>query len=223
MPRVWVVGCVVLATVALAWAAERVVVEDWSRTPVGARGLPPEWKGQSWGSPKYDFAVVDNDGKRVLHLKSRSEGSTIAKDLEGKVDLKETPILEWSWRVVTLPTAGNSCKKSTDDQAVQVYVAWRRFPEALRSRVVGYVWDSTAPVGTICKSEKTSTVTYVVLRSGAGQLGTWITESRNVGEDFRKIYGEEPAKPDAVSISIDSNDTNSVAESFVGPILFRSP
>lgn len=223
MSRGWAGACVMLVAVALAWAADRVVVEDWTSAPVGARGLPPEWKGQSWGSPKYDFAVVDNDGKRVLHLKSRSEGSTIAKELKGKVDLKGTPILEWSWRVVTLPTGGNSCKKSTDDQAAQVYVAWRRFPEALRSRVVGYVWDSTAPVGTICKSEKTSTVTYVVLRSGPAQLGTWVTESRNVGEDFRKIYGEEPDNPDAVSISIDSNDTHSVAESFVGPIVFRGP
>ncbi len=222
-PPLWAAGCLLLATTALAWAADRIVVEDWSRIAVGTRGLPPEWKGQSWGSPKYDFAVVDNDGKRVLHLKSRDEGSTIARDLRGKIDLKATPILEWSWRIVTLPKGANSCKKSTDDQAAQVYVAWRRFPEALRSRIVGYVWDSTAPVGTICKSEKTSTVTYVVLRSGPAELGKWITESRNVSEDFRKIYGEEPDTPDAISVSIDSNDTNSVSESFVGEILFRKP
>jgi Protein of unknown function (DUF3047) len=221
--RSWTVGSLLLATVALAWAADRVIVEEWSRIPAGTKGLPPDWKGQSWGSPKYDFAVVDNDGKRVLHLKSRDEGSTIARDIKGKVDLKATPILEWSWRVVTLPKGGNSCKKSTDDQAAQVYVAWRRFPEALRSRIVGYVWDTTAPVGTTCKSEKASTVTYVVLRSGSAELGRWITEARNVGEDFRKIYGEEPDAPDAVSISIDTNDTSSVAEAFIGPILFRKP
>jgi len=223
MSRPWAVGCLLLATAVVAWAAERVIVEDWSKIPVGTRGLPPEWKAQSWGSPKYDFAVVDNDGQRVLHVKSRDEGSTIARDIKGKVDLKETPILEWSWKVVTLPKGGNSCKKATDDQAAQVYVAWRRFPEALRSRIIGYVWDTTAPVGTICKSEKTSTVTYVVLRSGPGDLGKWITESRNVREDFKRIQGEEADNPDAVSISIDTNDTTSVAEAFIGPILFRKP
>ena len=102
-------------------------------------------------------------------------------------------------------------------------MVWPRFPEAVRSRIIGYVWDTTAPVGTIVKSEKTGTVTYVVLRSGTAELGKWITERRNVAEDFRKIYGEDPEHPGAVSISIDSNDTNSVAESFMGAIVFKKP
>ena len=121
---------------------------------------------------------------------------------------------------MALPRGGNSCEKSTDDQAAQVYVAWPRFPEAVRSRIIGYVWDTTAPAGTVCKSEKTGTVTYVVVRSGPADLGKWVTERRNVVEDFTKIYGEAPDSPDAVSISIDSNDTGSTAESFLGPIVF---
>ena len=104
---------------------------------------------------------------------------------------------------------------------MQVYAAWPRFPEAVRSRIIGYVWDTTQPVGTICKSEKTGTVTYVVLRSGPADVGKWVTEQRNLREDFKKIYGEEPENPDAVSISIDSNDTNSYSESFVGSIVFK--
>ena len=102
-----------------------------------------------------------------------------------------------------------------------MFVVWPRFPEAVRSRIIGYVWDTSAPVGTIVKSEKTGTVTYVVLRTGSAELGKWVTERRNVAEDFRKIYGEEPEPPAAVSIAIDSNDTNSVEESFIGPIVFK--
>jgi DUF3047 family protein len=85
------------------------------------------------------------------------------------------------------------------------------------------VWDTTAPVGTICKSEKTGTVTYVVVRSGPADLGKWLTERRNVVEDFKKIYGAEPDNPEALSVAIDSNDTNSTSESFIGAILFRRP
>ncbi len=212
-----------LCAATAAWGADQVVVEDWSQAAAGAKGIPPGWKGQNWGSPKYDFTVVQDDGRKVLHLKSQNEGSTVSRDIKGTVDLKQTPILEWSWKAVVLPKGGDSRKKSTDDQAGQVFVAWPRFPEAVRSRIIGYVWDTTAPVGTIVKSEKTGTVTYVVLRSGSAELGKWITERRNVAEDFRKIYGEDPENPGAVSISIDSNDTNSVAESFLGPILFKKP
>ena len=68
-----------------------------------------------------------------------------------------------------------------------------------------------------------STVTYVVLRSGSDEAGKWITERRNVVEDFRAIYGETPENPGAVLLSIDSDDTNSSAESLIGPIVFTSP
>jgi hypothetical protein len=212
-----------LAVVATAWAADVVVVEDWVRYPAGTRGVPSDWKGQNWGSPAYDFGVADDEGRRALRMKSQGEGSTISKDIKGKVNLKETPVLEWSWKVLTLPRNGNSCQKATDDQAGQVYVVWPRFPEAVRSRIIGYVWDATAPAGTVCKSEKTGTVTYVVVRSGPADLGRWLTEQRNVREDFKRIYGDEPDNPAAISLAIDSNDTRSSAEAFIGPLLFRRP
>jgi Protein of unknown function (DUF3047) len=208
----------------VASAAGEVVVEDWKSHPLGVVGIPAGWKAQSWGSPKYDlFSIVDNDGHRVLRLKSQDDGSTISKDIKGKVNLKDTPILEWSWRMAVLPKGGNACSKATDDEAGQVYVAWPRFPEAVRSQIIGYIWDTTLPVGTICKSEKTGTVTYVVLRSGATDLGKWVTERRNVVEDFKQIYGHSPDDPAALSLAIDSNDTHSSAESFIGPIVFRTP
>jgi hypothetical protein len=34
------------------------------------------------------------------------------------------------------------------------YVARLRFPEAVRSLIIGYVWDSTGRVGMICKSQQ---------------------------------------------------------------------
>ncbi|MBI2204545.1 MAG: DUF3047 domain-containing protein [Candidatus Rokubacteria bacterium] len=220
--RLSIVTAVLLFTVAVtAWAD--FVVEDWSKHANGTKGIPPGWEGQKWGQPAYDFAVATDDGRKVIHLKSRDEGSTISKDIKGKINLKDTPILEWSWKAVVLPKGGDSRRKELDDQAVQVFVTWPRFPEMVRSRIIGYVWDTSAPAGTIAKSEKTGTVTYVVVRSGAGELGKWFTERRNVREDFRKIYGEEPDNPAAVSIAIDSNDTKSTAESFVGPIAFKKP
>lgn len=218
--RLTAAALLLLATVG---AAGRVVVEDWSEQPVGHTGIPVGWQGQNWGSPAYAFTIEDHEGQRVLHLKSHDEGSTISTDIKGKVNLKETPILEWTWKAVTLPRGGNACHKATDDEVGQLYVTWPRFPEALRSRIIGYIWDTTAPVDTICKSEKTGTVTYVVVRAGPSDLGRWITEHRNVREDFKKIYGEEPESPAAISLAIDSNDTHSTAEAYVGAIFFRPP
>ena len=207
---------------ASAWAAE-VVIENWKEYPIGSRGIPKGWKEQSWGRPNYDlFSIAEVNG-RVLHLRSRGDSSSIAKEITGTVNLKVTPILEWSWMMVELPRGGDSRHAATDDQAGQLYVVWRRFPELLRSRVIGYIWDSTAPAGETIKSQKAGTVTYVIVRSGPADLGKWMVERRNVVEDFTRIYGEAPDNPNAIAVAIDSDDTKSQAESYMGPILFRSP
>jgi hypothetical protein len=217
-----------IATLVLAAASpaaaqgNTVLIEDWSKQPVGKTGIPNGWQGQNWGSPKYDFVIEADGPARVLHMKSNNEGSTINKEL--KLDLKPNCMLQWRWKAVTLPKGGDSRKKETDDQGIQIYVTFPRFPQAVRSRIIGYVWDTSAPAGTIVKSEKAGTVTYVVVKSGAEGLGQWFTESRNVCDDYKKIYSEELNEPlGAVSVAIDSNDTRSTAESYVGEILFKKP
>ena len=118
--------------------------------------------------------------------------------------------------------AGGVHRRPPGGRAGQIFVVWPRFPEAVRSRIIGYVWDTTQPVGTICKSEKTGTVTYVVVRSGSGDLNKWVAETRNVVEDFKKIYGEAPEDPGILSVSIDSNDTGTTSEAMIGAIRFKS-
>jgi hypothetical protein len=66
-------------------------------------------------------------------------------------------------------------------------------------------------------------VTYIVLRSGFDEVGKWVTERRNVVEDFRAIYGEAPDNPSALSLSIDSDDTRSSADALIGPTIFTQP
>jgi hypothetical protein len=215
------VGALLVAVGVLA--ADLFVVEDWSAAPVGTKGVPPGWQKQDWGSPKYDFTVVEQDGRRALHLRSAGDSSTISQDVRGKVHLADTPVLEWSWKVTALPKGADARQAASDDEAAQLYVAWPRFPQAVRSLVIGYIWDTTAPVGTVFKSQKTGTVTYVVVRSGPADLGKWITERRDVREDFRRIFGEEPDDPGAVSIGIDSDDVKGTAESYMGRIVFRKP
>jgi hypothetical protein len=70
----------------------------------------------------------------------------------------------------------------------------------------GTVWTVhfTEP-GRYNKSARLGLVTYVIVRSGPADLGQWITVTRNVREDWKRLYGEEPRKPvEVVSIGIDS-------------------
>ena len=208
---------------AIAFAqSSSVVVEDWAKIPVGTKGIPPGWQGQKWGDPRYDFTVVEDGAGKALHLKSADDSSTISKEI--KVDVKQYPILEWTWKVVALPPRGDARKAETDDEAAQLYVTFPRFPTTLRSRIIGYIWDSTEPAGASFQSAKVSTVHYIVVRSGSADLGKWITETRNVLEDYKKIYGESPGEAaGAITLSINSQNTGSRAESLFGKILFKKP
>ena len=47
-----------------------------------------------------------------------------------------------------------------------------------------------------------------------------MTERRNVLEDYRRIFGEEPDAPGAIALAIDTNDTHTTAEAVVGAIRF---
>src|SRR5262249_58574506 len=129
-------GAAVLGLTALAGATDAFAVEDWSSAPVGAKGIPPGWEKQRWGSPAYDLTVVQDGDRKVIQLKCNNDSSNVSKDIKGKVKLKDTPILEWTWKAAALPAAADSRKKEADDEGAQMYVTWPRFPEASRRRRV---------------------------------------------------------------------------------------
>jgi len=207
---------------ATADRVEIASVENWVRHELGARGVPHGWRAYDTvgGRPVYDFTIVEDDGHRGLQLRSRGDHSTISRRL--RISLKATPLLEWSWKVVQFPDGADVRRKETSDLSGHLFVVWPRQPAMLRSRLIGYVWDERIPADTIEPSRKTGTVTFVVVRSGTEETATWITERRNVAEDYRRIYGEDPDDAGAVALSIDTNDTRSSAEAVFGAIAFRN-
>jgi hypothetical protein len=54
----------------------------------------------------------------------------------------------------------------------------------------------------------------VVMQSGMQGLGTWVTERRNLIDDYKQAYGEEPEVMEGVRIQINSQHTQSRAESY---------
>jgi hypothetical protein len=216
-------AALVLTLVSLASAA-KAVIEDWTSQAPGGRGVPSGWTAYTTlgGRPAYDFVITEDEGHRALRVASHDEHSTIAKEL--RVDLEATPILEWSWKVVEVPAGADVRQRGTSDLTGHLVVVWPRFPEALRSRLIAYAWGTSEPAGSIERSRKTGTVTFFILRSGPGNLGRWLTERRNIVEDYRSVYGERPAEgPKVIAISIDTNDTHSSAAALIGPISFIGP
>ena len=90
----------------------------------------------------------------------------------------------------------------------------------INSQLLAYVWETSVPEGTVLRNRKNPMVHYIVVRSGKGKLDQWITEERNVLEDYRMVFGEEPPEVGGISLQIDTDDTHSQAESFFDQIEF---
>ena len=138
------------------------------------------------------------------------------------LDLRQYPILTWTWKVARLPAGGDVRDPHRDDQAAQVYVLFPRWPSPrTTSDVIGYVWDSRAPVGTTlvhpqgCRTSGSSS--WSPVRPG-WDLGR--VEQRDVAADFTALFGREPTRVGKVAVMIDSNDTRGDAEALFGDLIF---
>jgi len=214
------VGLLVLGTlggVVAIWAAERVQVLGF--VP-GKNGVPDGWElfvnvGEA------DLALVQDGEGRALEL--RSKASSFSLQREVAIDLTQSPFVVWQWKVTELPQRGDFRHRATDDQAAQLYVVFSW--EVFRKEAIAYIWDSTAPEGTTAQIPSPALYPFlnlhvVVVRSGEGETGKWITETRNVAEDYRKLFGAAPDKVQGVMIQINSQHTESRAESYWRSIRF---
>ncbi|MCQ2378134.1 MAG: DUF3047 domain-containing protein [Victivallaceae bacterium] len=125
--------------------------------------------------------------KKMVVTASRSSG--MMATVPG-FDLRRTPIMRWRWRVVeplTLP----ECADEKDDQALALYIG---DGNNFRHRAISYRWEVNAPVGRFYRkyySAGALVVDAVALRDRTVEAGKWVTQERNVVQDYRERFGEE--------------------------------
>lgn len=221
MRRTWLlVGLLTLGLIHVPLAAigtEEAVVVNFNKA---SDPVPKGWKlSEKEGTA--DLALVPDGEIQSLKIRSNSSSFSLNKELE--IDLTKTPYLEWEWKVTELPKGGDFRKSETDDQAAQLYVIlnWGIFTK----EAIAYIWDTTAPVGTIEKISPAVpflTIHAVVVRSGDQELAKWVTETRNVVEDYENLFGSKPKNIEGIRIQINSQHTKSEAESYWRWVRFKA-
>jgi hypothetical protein len=189
------------------------VVLDNAKTPTGK--IPQGWELKvNSGQP--DVVTTTDDELPVLRFKSVKSSFSLEKPVS--IDPAQLPYLEWRWKVAQLPKGGDFRHYSTDDQAAQVLVAFDD------RRVLSYIWDSTAPQGTMQSASSLPLVHIyaIVCRSGAAELNRWLTESHNVVQDYLKAFGKPAPKVKGLRLQINSQHTGSAAESYFTDVAFHN-
>jgi hypothetical protein len=200
----------------------RVRIADREPTRLPAEGTPPGWTLKEFAGHAV-IELVRADGRLAARL--RSERASFAMHRDVVVELREFPYLSWTWKVTRLPGGGDVREAARDDEAAQLYVIFPRWPSPrTASDVLGYVWDSHAPVGTRLKHPRADNVRIIVVESGPAQLNEWRTYERNVAADYAALFGRQAPRVGKLALMVDSNDTRGEAEALFGDLTFaRTP
>jgi DUF3047 family protein len=198
-------------------APAAIIVLDTSKVTAktAAAQIPPGWQLKvNTGSP--DITISDQDNETALRF--RSIKSSYALERAVDVDPAQLPYLNWHWKVTQLPRGGDFRHNSTDDQAAQVLVAFDD------RHIITYIWDTTAPQGTMESASSIPLVHIwaVVCRSGSADASQWLEETHNVAADYQKAFGKSPAHIKGLRLQINSQHTGSSAESYFGQVVFRN-
>ena len=203
------------------------------------RERPADWQPISFSKidtkTEYDL-VRDSTGTVV---RARSDGGAAGLGTETRIDLTEYPILEWRWKVDSVVQDGNARTKEGDDYPARLYVTFD-YEElgfgdkvklvALRAlgydeiptRALNYIWANRVERGAVLENAYTDWVMMVAVQSGAARTGEWVTERRNVLDDYRAAFGGDPPPVNGVAIMTDTDNTNGTATAYYGDILFRT-
>jgi len=201
-------------------------VDDWADYPVGTRllSVPGPWKVYSSMKVfKYPPTVVVDEAQRALRLKTDHETMAIGRAMQ--LDVTTLSTLTWEWKPVVLPVGGDvrAYDAQRNDQAARI-VLWFDASLFTERRAIGYIWDSNAPVGTIVRQiGPQAERALVVVRSGMRGVGAWHRDTRNVYQDYRDIFGDEPAPVVLVTLESHSDDVASESAVLFGRVRFEAP
>ncbi len=201
--------------------------------------LPSGWRLWQLSNLKRptQYRLVDHEGRTVVFARARGSASGLV--LPVSIDLRQYPILQWRWNVPALIAGADNTQRHTEDSPVRIVIAFdgdstklplaeRLFADQFRAltqqefpyALLMYIWENRAPVGTVIENLHTSRIRMIVADSGAANLRTWREQRRNVYEDFKRAFGEEPPRVRSIGIMTDSDNTGADAEAYYGDIVF---
>jgi hypothetical protein len=154
------------------------------------------------------------------------------------IDPKEYPIVRWRWKVENVLKHSDVTRKDGDDYPARLYITFAYDPDKvslgkkLRFKAgqaifgdipigaLNYIWDTNTPIGTIVENSYTNFAQMVVVESGTQKVGRWVSEERNIYEDYKQAFGEEPPLMNGVAIMTDTDNTKEQATAYYGDIQF---
>ena len=183
-------------------------------------GSLDQWENKHFKNQTH-YQLVELNGIRVLRAESLDSASGLLK--QQRIDLQQTPILNWSWRIENRLNSPNEQVKSGDDYAARVYVIINGGLAFWQTKAINYVWANASSKNAIWPNAFAGNhAIMIAIRSSSDPTGTWFREKRNVLTDLKQQFGGDIRYIDAIAIMTDTDNSHGKATSYYGNIYFTS-
>ncbi|MFH1983001.1 MAG: DUF3047 domain-containing protein [Pseudomonadota bacterium] len=208
---------------------------------VAGGAFPDGWAPLTFNKIKRHsrYELVADTGTVVVKATSAAAASGMM--IKARIDPRLYPVIRWRWKVDNIYRKGDVTRKDGDDYPARLYVTFHYDPavagfldratfETARlvtgeyppMGAISYIWASNAPSGGVFPNPYTDKVKMIVVRSGGDQAGQWLSESRNLVDDYRRVFGADPPDVSGVAIMTDSDNTGESATAYYGDIEFNA-
>jgi hypothetical protein len=199
--------------------------------------LPDGW--QPWILSKRKkltaYELVSDGDTVVVKAVANDSASGLIRHI--RIDPKEYPIIRWRWKAANLIRSADNSSRSKEDSPVRIYIGFEgdiatlSLGERLFFKVVkagsgqempfatlNYIWENDAPVGSVIANPNTTRIQMIVVESGGAKTGQWISYERNLYEDYKRAYGQEPPAIMGLFLMTDTDNTGESATGYYGDI-----
>jgi len=169
---------------------------------------------------KTHYSLGNNENGKFIRAQANNSASGLGKEI--KINLKETPYLNITWKIEKdLPGIDEYSKKG-HDYAARVFVIKKTGATPLSNRAMNYVFSSNNDVNTNHPSPFTKKSIDYVLSTTKENLNEWVTVKVNVKEHFKKFHDLDLDEINGVAIMSDTDNSKLSSVAYYQNIYFSS-
>lgn len=207
----------------LAYSQQNLPISDF-----GTAGLSG-WSTEEF-SGKTQYSIIEINNISILKAVSHASASGLGKELQ--IDLKNTPYINWSWKIDNRLQGLQEKTKNGDDYSARIYVIINGGWLPWNTLSLNYAWSSNQMIGTTWDNAFfIDNAKMIAIQGKNSQIETWYSEKRNVFTDLIAQFGDKGSASknedayryiDAIAIMTDTDNSQLNATAYYRNIFFSA-